>query len=126
LPTESVSRHQCLIYGGPPSLHLRAVAAAAARKLKQGYRCFYLNSRPMVAGMRSYLAAQGVDVEWEEASGSLVLTSEQQYLHGGHFDPAGMIASLSETLDRALGDGYAGLWATGDMSWEMGPDKDFS
>ena len=21
--------------------------------------------------------------------------------------------------------GYAGLWATGDMTWEMGPDKDF-
>ena len=27
---------------------------------------------------------------------------------------------------RALDDGYSGLWATGDMSWEFGPAKDFS
>jgi MEDS: MEthanogen/methylotroph, DcmR Sensory domain len=29
-------------------------------------------------------------------------------------------------VDQALNEGYAGLWATGDMSWEFGPKKDFS
>jgi len=34
--------------------------------------------------------------------------------------------SLEEALKEALHAGFAGLWATGDMTWEVGPDKDFS
>ena len=80
---ESLARHQCLIYQGAPSRHLPAVAAVASQKLRQHYRCVYLNSEPMVAGMRSYLAAAGVDVAHEVKKGSLVLTSERRQLVGG-------------------------------------------
>lgn len=48
----------------------------------------------MVAGMRSYLAATGMDV--------------------------------ANALDQALDDGYIGLWVTGDMTWEFGPEKNFA
>ena len=34
--------------------------------------------------------------------------------------------SLQDALKQALDDGLQGLWATGDMTWEFGPDKDFS
>jgi hypothetical protein len=27
---------------------------------------------------------------------------------------------LAQTHDQALADGYAGLWASGDMTWELG------
>jgi hypothetical protein len=37
-----------------------------------------------------------------------------------------MLGTLEDALDQALSDGYQGLWATGDMSWEFGPEKDFS
>jgi hypothetical protein len=37
-----------------------------------------------------------------------------------------MMQSLEDGLRRALQDGYRGLWATGDMTWEMGPEKDFT
>jgi MEDS: MEthanogen/methylotroph, DcmR Sensory domain len=33
---------------------------------------------------------------------------------------------LNHAMARALSDGYQGLWATGDMSWEFGSEKDFS
>jgi hypothetical protein len=33
---------------------------------------------------------------------------------------------LDAAVNEALNDGYHGLWATGDMSWEFGPEKDFS
>jgi hypothetical protein len=103
------------------------LAAIVRQKLQQGLRCLYLNSIPMVAGMRSYLAAAGVDVAREAHDGSLVLSSEQSHLVDGmRFDPEGMIAGLERALDQALDDGYAGLWATGDMTWEFGPEKDFS
>lgn len=119
-------RHQCLIYEGAPSLHLPALAAAARDKLRANHRCLYLNTRPMVAGMQSYMAAAGVDVTHETAKGSLVLSSEQLHLMDGHFDLERMLHTLEDFLERALSDGYVGLWATGDMSWEMGPEKNFS
>jgi len=80
----------------------------------------------MVAGMRSYLAAAGVDVTHEIEKGSLVLSSEQNHLVAGQFDIDMMMDTLAGALNQALKDGYAGLWASGDMTWEMGPDKDFS
>jgi hypothetical protein len=34
-----------------------------------------------------------------------------------------MLKLLEQTLDQALRDGYRGLWATGDMTWEFGSAK---
>ena len=120
-------RHQCLIYEGAPSRRLATLAAIVRQKLQQNLRCLYLNSEPMVAGMRSYLAAAGVDVAKEIAENNLVLTSDRSYLiDGTEFDPQSMIQGLEDALEKALTDGYAGLWATGDMTWEFGPTKDFS
>jgi MEDS: MEthanogen/methylotroph, DcmR Sensory domain len=123
---EQTPRHQCLIYEGSPSRHLATIAAIMRQMLHENYRCLYLNSAPMVAAMRSALAAAGVHVEYETASTSLVLSSHPAHLVHGHFDVDRMIQSLSDSIDRALIDGFEGLWATGDMTWEFGPDKDFS
>jgi hypothetical protein len=117
-------RHQCLIYKGAPSKHLPALAEAMREKLQQNYRCLYLNSPPMVAGLRSYLAAAGVDVAQEVARGRLILSSDQQHLADGSFDIDRMLRTLENLLDNALRDGYAGLWAVGDMTWELGPELD--
>jgi MEDS: MEthanogen/methylotroph, DcmR Sensory domain len=123
---EPLPRHQCLIYKGAPSQHLPVLAAVTLEKLKQNYRCLYLNSAPMVAGMRSYLAAAGVDVAYEVEKASLVLSSEQRHLADGRFDVDRMMQTLKNALGQALADGYQGLWATGDMTWELGPEKDCS
>lgn len=119
------SRHQCLIYQGPPTQHLKALAETTRSRISHNYRCFYLNSEPMVAGMRSYLAAAGVDVASETAKTSLKLTSERHLNEDGSFDRWKMLASLEDALEQALIDGYDGLFATGDMTWEFGPERDF-
>jgi hypothetical protein len=81
----------------------------------------------MVAGLKSRLAAEGMDVEQEIVRGALVLSSEQHHLRGGwEFDTAGMIQMLQRSLEHALRDGFEGLWATGDMTWEFGPARDLS
>jgi MEDS: MEthanogen/methylotroph, DcmR Sensory domain len=123
---ETVSRHQCLIYEGSPSRHLPALAALVRQKLNANFRCLYLNSPVMVAGIRCYLAAAGVDIVQALEKTSLVLSSDQGHLINGHFDIDRMMHTLEDELDQALNDGYEGLWATGDMSWEFGPQKDFS
>ena len=95
------------------------------QKLNERHRCLYLDSPPMVAGMRSYLAAAGVDVVREVGKGSLVLSSDQGHLENGHFDADRMLQALEGAVRTALSDGYQGLWATGDMTWEFGSKKEF-
>ncbi len=86
----------------------------------------YLNSAPMVAGLRSALAARGVDVAAAVANGALVVSSEQSHLVEGWFDPATMLQMLEQAVNEARREGYAGLWATGDVAWEFGGESDFS
>lgn len=123
---KSVPRHQCLIYEGAPSKHLTALAAVTRDKLEQNFRCLHLNTQPMLAGLRSYLAAAGVDVAQETEKGSLVLASDQSHLQDENFDVEALIGDLEVALADALNAGYAGLWASGDMSWEMGSQKDLA
>jgi hypothetical protein len=120
------SRHQCFIYEGSPSRQLPALAATMKRKMDEGYRCLYLNSLPMVAGVRSSLAAIGVDVASAVSGARLVLSSESMTAADGSFDVRTMLERLEGALDQALRDGFKGLWATGDMTWEFGSRKNFA
>ncbi len=83
---ERESRDQCQIYAGSPSRQLPAMAVTIQRRLEEGYRCLYLNSRPMVTGIRSALAALGMDVGCEVAKARLVLSSEPVTTASGGFD----------------------------------------
>lgn len=119
-------RHQCLIYHGSPAPHLQTLSALIQQKLKDNNCCLYLNSPPMVAGMRSCLAAAGTDVPNEIMKGRLVLSSDETHLVNGRFDIDRMLGMLKNGLDQALNGGYQGLFATGDLSREFGPEQDFS
>lgn len=85
----------------------------------------YLNSRPMVAGMRSHLAVVGVDVAAEVAKTRLILSFDPVTAPDGDFNSDMMLRILEAALDQALKDGYKGLWASGDMTWEFGSGQDF-
>jgi hypothetical protein len=116
-------RHQCLIYEGAPSQYLAEVAQTIIEKLGRNHRCLYLNSPAMVAGMRSRLVALDLDLPKFLERGDLILSSDQGHLVNGKFDVDEMIMLLSRAVRQALADGYAGLWATGDMTWEFGSEK---
>jgi hypothetical protein len=117
------SRHRCFIYNGPPSHQLPVLAGMVKRKLGEGFRCMYLNSSPMVAGIRTSLAALGVDVTQEITRVRLVLSSETCTSDDGDFDIDAMLQKLDDAIARALADGYKGLWVTGDMTWEFGSEE---
>ena len=119
---EVLPRHQCLVYDRSPAKVLPAIAAQIKDRLNENYRCLYLNSPTMVAGMRSYLCAAGVNVRESVDKGNLIFSSEPCPMKDGQFDIQGMLDMVEHTLNLALKDGYRGLWATGDMTWEMGSD----
>src|SRR5579884_2306457 len=120
---EQLARHQCLIYAGAPSHLLPALATKMRQMLDANYRCLYLNSPPMVAGISSYLAAHGVDVALEKAKTRILLSSDQPHLSRGDFDIEEMICKLEAAAVQAVTDGYKGLWASGDMMWEFGTER---
>jgi hypothetical protein len=115
-----------MIYEGPPSRMLPALVATIREKLDAHVRFMYINSPAMVAGVLSGLYAAGTDVERELARGSLVLSSDSSHLVEGRFEVSRMIDTLEAAVQAALAEGYAGLFATGDMTWEFGPEKEFS
>jgi len=80
----------------------------------------------MVSGMKHSLSEAGVNVVEEIEQTNLVLSSDQKHLESESFDIDRMIEMLDTALNRALRDGYKGLWASGDMTWEFGARKDFS
>ena len=119
-------RHQFMMYEGSPAVYLPALASMIRLQLQENHRCLYLNSPPMVTGLRSYLYAQGVDVPQEIGKGSLVLSSATGHLMNGRFDTNRILALLNDAMEEALDEGFKGLFATGDMTWEFGPERDFS
>lgn len=118
-------RHQCVIYDESPSIHLKSLARTLIANLKANRRCMYLNSPTMVAGMRCSLVAEGLELSEEIAKGSLILTSEQGHLLDGRFNVQRTLEMLQVSTQQALADGYAGLWASGDMLWEFGTERNF-
>jgi hypothetical protein len=115
-----------MIYDGAPSSHLPSISRTLMERLKANYRCLYLNSPTMVAGMRYHLVSAGLDMEAQIQRGALVLTSVQDHLAAGKFDTERMMEVLRDALRLALAGGYVGLWAAGDMTWEFGGEKNLS
>jgi hypothetical protein len=78
----------------------------------------------MVAGLRSQLSALGIDVAHEIEKSRLVLSSDTVVSSDGSFNMQVMLQKLEEAVEQALQDGFKGLFATGDMTWELGSSKD--
>jgi hypothetical protein len=92
-------------------------------KLNDNFRCMFLGSPTTVAWMQLALADAGLGVSEVVKKGSLLLSSSQDHLHKGVFDSQRMLDMLKEYVEDALSGGYAGLWISGDMTWEFGGEE---
>ncbi len=119
-------RHRCLIYEGSPAVHLQGLASLFRRHLEENRRCLYLNTPEMVGEFSRSFARGGVDLGEQIRRGALILSSDQSHLQDGIFDSARMLRILEDSVQQALKDGFTGLFASGDMTFEFGPEKNFS
>jgi signal transduction histidine kinase/ActR/RegA family two-component response regulator len=114
--------HLCLVYDNVAEQMAAAVTFLRAG-LGQGERCVYIADERTTEEVALALAAGGVNVSGECARGALVLlTRRETYLRAGRFDSRRMIEFLGEAVEEALAAGFAGLRATGEMTWALSPD----
>ncbi len=120
------SRHKCLIYDGDATTQLAVVMPLLRESLAENWRCLYLGSPPMVSMIDDALGTAGIDATREMQRGALRLSSDRSHLVDGVFRPDTMIDALCAEIDDAVGAGFEGLCATGDMRWELGDDANFA
>jgi signal transduction histidine kinase len=118
------SRHRCLIYEGDPSEQFPVIVPLMKEALEEGRRCLYLGDPAMIVRLSRALDSAGVDTAGESARGALQFSADRGFLAHG-FDPEAMVRMLRDQVEAARRDGFSGLWASGDMRWELGEDANF-
>lgn len=115
-------QHLCVFYDTPASAH-NTVAPFFRDGLAQNDRCLFIADEESARATRALLVRAGVDDERELKRGALtILQVREAYLPNGRFDARAMVEFLEQEIDRALEDGFAGLRASGDMAWALGPE----
>ncbi len=81
-------------------------------------RCLFIADHMPSAEFVDHLARRGCDLSGALETGQFQrLTSDQTYTQGGHFDPDRMLGLWCDAIESARADGFAGLCASGDISW---------
>ncbi|HEX9780198.1 MAG TPA: MEDS domain-containing protein [bacterium] len=114
-----LGEHVCCLYESEDE-HRRVLSAFLTQGLCQRGRFVYVTDGHPPETILKYLTGAGQDPEPDLASGQLrFLRKEDAYLRLGLFDPDKMIRMLGDETARAVADGYAGLWVTGEMTWAL-------
>jgi len=109
-----------MTYQGKSISLLPRIAPLLIERLEKNDRVLFMGPPGMIEGIENYLNYVGFKPEQEIKKGTLILTSDRKHLKKGHFEAEEMLKLLSDAVDKALKDGFRGLWASGDMTWELG------
>ncbi|MGC8874456.1 MAG: MEDS domain-containing protein [Chloroflexia bacterium] len=108
--------HLCCLYETEEE-HRAVVTPFLRQGLERREKALCIVDAHTVETILDYLRDDGVAVEPYLASGQLALpTVDGTYIQQGRFDPERMIGFLEAETQRALGEGYAALRVTGEMT----------
>ena len=124
LPTLSHGDHCCLLFSSSED-QVKTTAPFLGYGLERDERCIYVGDEDSIEALRAGLRNEGINVDVEMQRNRLVLSSNHDYLEKGRFETGKMLGFLQQAYDAALADGFSALRAAGDISWEIGPDRDF-
>jgi CheY-like chemotaxis protein len=116
--------HACFFFDDAEQQAL-VTAAYLFSGLTRGERCVFVGDEREIRLLGLGLKTHGIDLEAENRRGRLILSSERDYLDGGHWDTGKMLGFLEDAYDSAMDAGFPALRAAGDMSWEVGQDQDY-
>ena len=114
--------HACLFYETGQDL-LDVMVQYIAAGLEAGEACVCVASEPLtVADVQSALSQRVPDLDARLAKGGLeIIPGRSWYLPDGQFDPARIVRSWYDKLQRALDGGCEGLRITGN-ALQLGPN----
>jgi hypothetical protein len=112
--------HACLTFSDEEE-RLDIVAAFVRDGLSAGHRVLCYTDSYAPEALSGRLSDRGVEARPYAAKGQLDLQPVRAWLADGGFRPAPVLDRLSEEIDRAHRDGYAGLRVTADMGWAASP-----
>jgi PAS domain S-box-containing protein len=111
--------HLCCLYETEEE-HRAVLTPFVRHGLERGEKLIYIVDARSAETILGYLGDDGLSVESYVDRGQLVfLAADDAYVRDGVFDPDAMIAMLREETERALGEGYAALGVTGEMTWVL-------
>lgn len=110
--------HICSIHDTEEE-QLATAAAYLADGIWQGQRCLYIAAdRGALQRFRTALGAHRLDAAILSERGALIeLTHDDAYLAGGEFSVGRLVTLLTDSIEQATADGFAGWRGCGDMSW---------
>ncbi len=116
--------HCCLLFSNEED-QVEVTVPFLATGLERGERSVYLGDPASIERMREGLRLHGVNVERERSQERLVLDLNRDFLDDGRFTPDRMLGFLQQAYDETIGRGFTALRAAGDVSWQVGPRRDF-
>ena len=124
LPRLSHGDHCCLFFNSPEEQG-RVTSPFLAIGLERGERCLFVGGESAVEAVREGLRSEGVNVDSQERRNRLALTSSRDYLDRGHWRTEKMLGFLQHAYDDALAEDCTALRAAGDVSWQVGPHREY-
>lgn len=111
--------HLCLTFDTDDEQR-EVVTAFVLAGLSEGEKVVYFSDGTGRERISAWLREHGVDARAAWARGQLELrAAAATYLVAGTFDPGAMRTALAASAAEARRDGFAGLRATGEMSWAL-------
>lgn len=111
-----LGEHLCYIYRNKEE-QLSIVIPFMLQGLKKNEKCLYIvdenTKEEIIEVFRRFI---DID-EYIKSKQFVILTKEEAYLKDGYFNPDKMIELLKDAEKQAIEEGYAGLRATGEMTW---------
>jgi hypothetical protein len=88
--------------------------------LKQNEQCIYIAEDNSIPRIYRELENIGVDVDVAQKRDALrIVTKHETYLRHGIFEPEKMVGDLNNEVKYSMEHGFAGLRASGEMSWAL-------
>ena len=114
--------HVCVLYDYSPIEQMPAVVEFLKEGLLAGDQCIYVADETPAGHVLTWLKAEKIDVDAEQASGALQVWSRTEWRQPGLLDSIRKAAQVREVVEAAAAAGFRGVRFAVEMTWTLDPD----